>query len=96
MRNTEIIFKCAHQAQAGENLHLVANRGVKLKNYHVRIVGMEHAEFPQHVQCGHGCSYIIQFVNLETDAVELEFCPLTAEHFAGVLLDAIELCHLSA
>ncbi|GMA60859.1 hypothetical protein GCM10025859_12990 [Alicyclobacillus fastidiosus] len=67
-----------------------------LKEYHFRVVGAEHTTRPQQLQCDHQCTYIIQCVNPVTDEVELEFCPLQAERFAGSLLDAIELSHKSA
>ncbi|EPZ42681.1 hypothetical protein N007_14695 [Alicyclobacillus acidoterrestris ATCC 49025] len=70
--------------------------GELMNEYEFRIVGIEHAAFPLQLQCHHNCSYIIQCVNPMTHDVELEFCPLQAEIFAGALLDAIELSHLSA
>lgn len=66
-----------------------------MSNDNIRIVGVEHAAFPNHLRCDHGCDYIIQVVNAQTDDVEMEFCPLFAESFAGVILNAVELCHLS-
>lgn len=67
-----------------------------MNNYPMRIVGTEHAQHPDSVLCDHGCTYVIQLVNPDTDFVEMEFCPLTAEQIAGWLLDAIELCHKSS
>lgn len=65
-------------------------------NYNIRILGAEHAMYPNQLDCDHGCDYIIQLTHDGSTDVEMEFCPLCAEQFAGVLLHAIELCHLSA
>ncbi|WP_067618556.1 hypothetical protein [Alicyclobacillus acidiphilus] len=64
-------------------------------HFQVRIVGREHARYPSHLACDHGCEYIIQVVTADTDDVLLEWCTLSAEQFAGRLLEAVELSHLS-
>ncbi|EJY55019.1 hypothetical protein URH17368_2174 [Alicyclobacillus hesperidum URH17-3-68] len=58
-----------------------------------RVVGKESARLPQRM-CDHGCDYLIQVVGPDDD-VQFEMCPLWAEQFAGELLNAIELSHLS-
>ncbi|MFB5189387.1 hypothetical protein [Alicyclobacillus fastidiosus] len=80
-------------------LHLLQTMKWKvnsLNEYDFRVVGAEHTTRPSQLHCDHHCTYIIQCVNPFTDEVELEFCPLQAERFAGALLDAIELSHKSA
>ncbi|WAH35116.1 hypothetical protein [Alicyclobacillus dauci] len=67
-----------------------------MSHYDFRILGKEHAAYPNQLDCTHNCTYIIQLLNPATGEIELELCPLSAEQFVGVLLEVIESCHLSA
>lgn len=61
--------------------------------YTYRVVGRESAAWHT-APCTHGCDYIIQILGPDHD-VQFEFCPLDAERFAGLLLEAIEWSHRS-
>jgi hypothetical protein len=66
------------------------------QEFQVRVIGREHACYPSRLSCDHGCEYIIQVVIPQTGDVPLELCTLSAEDFAGRLLEAIELSHQSS
>lgn len=66
------------------------------RDWQFRIIGKEHARYPRQLACTHGCEYIIQVVAADTGEIEFEWCTLFAEQFAGELLNAVELSHLSS